>query len=197
MSAITLTDNMPSGSVCPFKPAAKKDFSSEEEISSGFFDDRLYEGMTGCPFKPAAKKNDDGISGGFYENEDEMYESMENLTMFLKYIAAKKYQEALELSEEIPVLKSDPDNLLMKDYIPILKDRILLDKEMKTWENDSIDSDDLDDLNDLKLDDDDDEDSSSSDDESLDANDDGNSSSSKEESEENSSVDESESDYDV
>ncbi|KAI8831636.1 hypothetical protein BJ741DRAFT_616491 [Chytriomyces cf. hyalinus JEL632] len=60
-----------------------------------------------------------------YDASDPIDESLTLFELFLVKITSKKYAEALQVGTEI--LKTDPRNPLILEYVPVLKEKLLLD----------------------------------------------------------------------
>ncbi|KAJ3234243.1 hypothetical protein HDU78_005936 [Chytriomyces hyalinus] len=60
-----------------------------------------------------------------YDASDPIDESLTLFELFLVKITSKKYAEALQVGTEI--LKTDPRNPLILEYVPVLKEKLMLD----------------------------------------------------------------------
>ncbi|KAJ3237110.1 hypothetical protein HDU81_009990 [Chytriomyces hyalinus] len=71
---------------------------------------------------------------------DPIDESLTLFELFLVKITSKKYAEALQVGTEI--LKTDPRNPLILEYVPVLKEKLLLDLQDAAEAENNSDEDD-------------------------------------------------------
>ncbi|KAI8610666.1 hypothetical protein BC830DRAFT_1144706 [Chytriomyces sp. MP71] len=92
-----------------------------------------------------------GLSEGkdpsaYNDESDPIDESLTLFELFLLKIQTRRYAEALQVASEI--LKTDPNNPLITEYVPVLKEKLLLDlyeateREDMSESGDDADSDD-------------------------------------------------------
>ncbi|KAJ3071825.1 hypothetical protein BCR33DRAFT_712430 [Rhizoclosmatium globosum] len=110
----------------------------------------------------------DAAASASFNETDPIDETLTLFELFLIKIQSKKYGDALQIASEI--LKTDPRNPLILEYVPLLKEKMMLDLKEAEEEDEEGDSDEDED-EDSDDDDNDDEDIDTSDDSENDSDD--------------------------
>ena len=108
--------------------------------------------------KVSEGKMGDVVKQGVEEEDDSVWESPVPVEVFTQFIGAcntREFDRALELADDI--LKLDPNNKIIKQYLPVLEGHRQLVEEAEEEESDDDDDED-------ENDDDDDDDEDSEDD---------------------------------